>query len=35
MYAELIWLGLLGWALNAVLERALARWPGSRREGGT
>jgi NitT/TauT family transport system permease protein len=35
MYAELVWLGLRGWALNAVLERALARWPGSRREGGT
>jgi ABC-type nitrate/sulfonate/bicarbonate transport system permease component len=29
MYAELIWLGLLGWALNAILERAVARWPGS------
>jgi ABC-type nitrate/sulfonate/bicarbonate transport system permease component len=28
MYAELIWLGLLGWALNTVLQRALARWPG-------
>ena len=30
MYAELLWLGLLGWGLNAVLERALARWPGGR-----
>lgn len=28
MYAELVWLGLLGWALNALLEQSLARWPG-------
>lgn len=29
MYAQLIWLGLLGWALNALLERAVALWPGA------
>jgi ABC-type nitrate/sulfonate/bicarbonate transport system permease component len=28
MWAELIWLGLLGWALNVALERAVSRWPG-------
>ncbi len=28
MYAELIWLGLMGWALNAALERVVAMWPG-------
>ena len=27
MYAELVWLGLLGWGLNAILQRSLARWP--------
>ncbi len=29
MYAELLWLGMLGWALNFALERSLARWPGA------
>jgi ABC-type nitrate/sulfonate/bicarbonate transport system permease component len=28
MYAQLIWLGLLGWAINALLERSVSRWPG-------
>jgi NitT/TauT family transport system permease protein len=28
MYAELLWLGVLGWALNFAAARALARWPG-------
>ena len=30
MYAELLWLGLLGWGLNAVLEHALGRPAGLR-----
>jgi NitT/TauT family transport system permease protein len=29
MYAQLLWLGLLGWGLNALLERAVSRWPGA------
>ena len=33
MYAELVWLGLLGWALNVALERTLARWPGGSDSG--
>jgi ABC-type nitrate/sulfonate/bicarbonate transport system permease component len=28
MYAQLLWLGLLGWGINALLERAVSRWPG-------
>jgi NitT/TauT family transport system permease protein len=28
MYAQLVWLGLLGWGINAALERSVARWPG-------
>lgn len=34
MYAQLIWLGLLGWALNALLERAVTLWPGARHADG-
>ena len=26
MYAQLLWLGLLGWGLNALLTRALGQW---------
>lgn len=29
MYAQLLWLGLLGWGLNAVLTRALGQWHGA------
>jgi ABC-type nitrate/sulfonate/bicarbonate transport system permease component len=32
MWAELVWLGLLGWALNAALEAAVSRWPGGKIE---
>jgi len=28
MYAQLLWLGLLGWGLNEALSRAARRWPG-------
>ena len=28
MYAQLLWLGLLGWGLNETLSRAARRWPG-------
>jgi ABC-type nitrate/sulfonate/bicarbonate transport system permease component len=30
MWAQLLWLGLLGWGLNALLERSVASWPGAR-----
>jgi NitT/TauT family transport system permease protein len=29
MYAQLLWLGLLGWGLNEMLSRAARRWPGA------
>lgn len=29
MYAQLLWLGLLGWGLNALLTRAFGRWHGA------
>lgn len=29
MYAQLLWLGLLGWGLNEALSRAARRWPGA------
>ncbi|HTP96990.1 MAG TPA: ABC transporter permease subunit [Burkholderiales bacterium] len=29
MYAQLLWLGFLGWALNALLSRAFGRWHGA------
>jgi NitT/TauT family transport system permease protein len=29
MYAQLLWLGVLGWALNLAAARAVARWPGA------
>jgi len=29
MYAQLLWLGLLGWGLNALLTRAFGQWHGS------
>jgi ABC-type nitrate/sulfonate/bicarbonate transport system permease component len=29
MYAQLLWLGLLGWGLNAALSQAARRWPGA------
>ena len=32
MWAELVWLGLLGWALNFGLEAAVSRWPGGKVE---
>lgn len=28
MYAQLLWLGLLGWGLNAALNKAVSLWPG-------
>ena len=28
MYAQLLWLGAIGWALNAALEKAVSYWPG-------
>ena len=33
MYAELGWLGVLGWLLNALLTRAVRRWPGALPQG--
>jgi NitT/TauT family transport system permease protein len=29
MYAQLLWLGLIGWALNFSLTKAVRRWPGA------
>lgn len=29
MYAQLLWLGFLGWGLNAMLTRAFGRWHGA------
>jgi NitT/TauT family transport system permease protein len=29
MYAQLLWLGLLGWGLNEALSRAVRHWPGT------
>jgi NitT/TauT family transport system permease protein len=29
MYAQLLWLGLLGWGLNALLTRTLGQWHGA------
>lgn len=29
MYAQLLWLGLLGWGLNAALTKAVGQWHGS------
>lgn len=29
MYAQLLWLGLVGWALNFSLTKAVSRWPGA------
>jgi ABC-type nitrate/sulfonate/bicarbonate transport system permease component len=29
MYAQLLWLGLLGWGLNALLTRAFGQWHGA------
>lgn len=29
MYAQLLWLGFLGWGLNALLTRTLGRWHGA------
>ena len=29
MYAQLLWLGLLGWGLNTALSGAVRRWPGA------
>ena len=34
MYAQLLWLGALGWALNAALEKAVSYWPGMNELGG-
>ncbi len=34
MYAQLLWLGALGWAMNAALEKAVSRWPGMNERGG-
>ena len=28
MYAQLLWLGLLGWGLSAALNKAMSLWPG-------
>ena len=28
LYAQLLWLGVLGWGLNAVLKKVVDRWPG-------
>jgi NitT/TauT family transport system permease protein len=28
MYAQLVWLGLVGWGLNAMTQRATRAWPG-------
>lgn len=32
MYAQLLWLGLVGWSINAATARALRAWPGSHAE---
>lgn len=29
MYAQLLWVGILGWGLNAALKGAVERWPGT------
>jgi len=29
MYAQLLWLGVLGWGLNLALTKAVSRWPGA------
>ena len=29
MYAQLLWLGVLGWGLNAALQAVVSRWPGA------
>lgn len=34
MYAQLLWLGALGWAINAALEKAVSCWPGMNESGG-
>ena len=34
MYAQLLWLGALGWALNAALQKAVSYWPGMNELGG-
>ena len=34
MYAQLLWLGVLGWALNAVLQKVVSLWPGMNDLGG-
>ena len=34
MYAQLLWLGALGWALNAALQKAVSCWPGMNELGG-
>ncbi|MSQ51369.1 MAG: ABC transporter permease subunit [Betaproteobacteria bacterium] len=34
MYAQLLWLGALGWTLNAALQKAVSYWPGMNELGG-
>lgn len=34
MYAQLLWLGAIGWALNFAVERSLRMWPGANEAGG-
>jgi NitT/TauT family transport system permease protein len=34
MYAQLLWLGILGWGLNAALKNAAGRWTGAVGPGG-
>lgn len=34
MYAQLVWLGLVGWSLNALTQLATRAWPGMNDAGG-
>lgn len=33
MYAQLVWLGLIGWLINALASRAVRAWPGAAQQG--
>ena len=33
MYAQIVWLGLVGWLINALANRAVRAWPGAAQQG--
>lgn len=33
MYAQLVWLGLVGWLINVLANRAVRAWPGAAQQG--